>query len=213
MIIAVVRAIILYIIVLISMRVMGKGELGEMQPFDMVITLIIAELAAMPMEDLDSPLVHGIVAIITLMSLQVFISYITLKSDRVRGFFCGRPSIVFQHGKFNSKEMKKLRININDIIEQTRLKGFENLKDVDYIIMEPNGDISVIGIQKVPLERCNRIPITVIMDGKITHENIKKFNISLESIKSELVIRKLKLKNIIYGFLDENNEFNFHERQ
>lgn len=213
MIIVVIRAIILYLVVLVSMRIMGKGELGEMQPFDMAITLMIAELAALPMGDLDAPLVHGIVAIVVLMTLQVLISFLTLKSKKARTLICGKPSILFEHGKFNSQEMKRLRINTNDLIEQIRLKGNENINDVDFVIMETNGDISVIAPQKVPMKKCNRIPISVIIDGKIIKYNIEKYKINLNLIESELRIQNKEIKNIMYGFIDENDNIIFHEKQ
>lgn len=212
MIIVVIRAIILYFVVLIAMRIMGKGELGELQPFDMVVTIMIAELAALPMEDLEAPLIHGPAAIITLMTLQVVISYILLKSTKARKIICGKPSILIEHGKFNIKEMKKLRININDLIEQVRLQGYESVDDIDYLIMETNGDISVLAPDKLPMERCKRIPISLIMDGKLIPENIRKFNISVEWIESEVKKNNLELKDVIYAYLDENDKLNLHKR-
>lgn len=213
MIIVFIRAIILYLVVLISMRIMGKGELGELQPFDMVVTLMVAELAVLPMEDLDAPLIHGTIAIITLMTLQIIISSITQKSNKLRGVICGKPIILIDHGKFNVKEMKKLRVNINDILEQLRIKGYENINDVDYVIIETNGQMSVIGPQKIPAQTCNRIPISVILDGKILDENIRKYKISKNLIHSELMKKKLNVKDIIYGFIDEKNTFTFYKRE
>ena len=109
MVVVIVRAIILYFVLLVSMRIMGKGELGELQPFDLVVSLTLAELAVMPMEDLGAPLIHGFIAIATIMFLQCLISYITLKSDSARKVICGVPTVVIDHGEFNIKGMNKFK--------------------------------------------------------------------------------------------------------
>ncbi len=213
MIIVLIRAIILYLVVLISMRIMGKGELGELQPFDVVVTLMMAELAVLPMEDLDAPLIHGPIAIITLMTLQVIISSITQKSNKLRGVICGKPIILIDHGRFNVKEMKRLRININDILEQLRVKGYKSVDDVDYVLIETNGQMSVIAPQEVPAQTCKRIPISVILDGKLLDENVNKYKISKDLIYSELMKKSLSVRDVIYGFIDEDDAFTFYKRE
>jgi len=212
MIIVVIRAVILYGVVLISMRIMGKGELGELQPFDLVVSLMLAELAVMPMEDLDAPLAHGFIAIATIMFLQCLISYITLKSNTARKIICGRPSILVDHGTFNTKEMNKLRININDVLGQMRLKGYYSIENIDYLIMETNGEMSIIAPEEKPGVKCKRIPISIILDGKIMHKNLQQFQIEPEDLLIEIQKNKMRLEQIIYGFVDENNKFIFYKR-
>lgn len=212
MIIVAIRAVILYAAIMFSMRVMGKGELGELQPHDLVVSLMLAELAVMPMEDLGAPMLHGFIAIATIAFLQCFISYVTLKSNSARKFVCGTPSILIDHGKFNIKEMNKLRININDILGQMRLKGYYDLQDVDYLIMETNGEMSIIAPDDPPGTRCKRIPIATILDGEIMHKNFNKFNISYEDFEKELRKCKLKPKQVLYGFIDEDDNFIFYKR-
>ncbi len=212
MIIVVIRAIILYAVVLISMRIMGKGELGELQPFDLVVSLMVAELAVIPMEDFSAPLTHGFIAIATIMFLQCLISYITLKSNTARKVICGRPSIIIDHGTFNTKEMNKLRINVNDVLGQMRLKGYYNVEDIDYLIMETNGEMSIIAPEEKPGIKCKRIPISIVLDGKIMYKNIDKFQITKEALLKEIEKQNLKLEQIIYGFMDENDRFIFYKR-
>ncbi len=212
MIIVVIRALILYAVLLFSMRIMGKGELGELQPFDLVVSLMLAELAVMPMEDLGAPMLHGLIATATIMFLQSLISYISLKSNTARKILCGRPSILVEHGKFNIKEMNKLRINVNDLLGQMRLKGFCNIEEIDFLIMETNGEISIIAPAAEAGKTCTRLPVAVILDGKIMYDNFKKFNINKEEFQKSLVIENLKPKEIIYGFVDENEEFVFYKR-
>lgn len=212
MIIVVIRALILYAVLLFSMRIMGKGELGELQPFDLVVSLMLAELAVMPMEDLGAPMLHGLIATATIMFLQSLISYISLKSNTARKFLCGRPSILVEHGKFNIKEMNKLRININDLLGQMRLKGFCNIEEIDFLIMETNGEISIIAPAAEVGTTCTRLPIAVILDGKIMYDNFKKFKINKEDFQKSLEVKNLKAKEIIYGFVDQNEEFVFYKR-
>ncbi len=212
MIIAVIRATILYAVVLISMRIMGKGELGELQPFDLVVSLMLAELAVIPMEDFSAPLTHGLIAIATIMFLQCLISYITLKSNTARKIICGRPSIIIDHGVFNTKEMNKLRINVNDVLGQMRLKGYYSVEDIDYLIMETNGEMSIIAPDEKPGTKCKRIPVSVVLDGKIMNKNLEQFEIDSEVLFKEIKKSNIKLEQIIYGFVDENNKFIFYKR-
>ncbi len=212
MIIVSVRALILYTFLLISMRIMGKGELGELQPFDLVVSLMLAELAVIPLGDLGEPLFHGFIAIATIMFLQCLISYITLKSNQARKIISGVPSIIFNHGKFNVKEMKKLRINVNDVLGQMRLKGYCNIENIDFLIMETNGEMSIIAPDDPPGTKCKRLPIATILDGEIMHDNFKKFNISYSDFELELKKKKVRHKEILYGFIDEQDKFIFYMR-
>lgn len=207
MIVVILRAVILYLVVLCSLRIMGKGELGELQPFDLVVSLMIAELAAMPMEDLNSPMSHGITAIATLVFLQCLMSFLSIKSNDFRRIICGNPSILISHGKFNFKEMKKLRINVNDVLGQLRLKGYYNIEDIDYLIMETNGQVSVLASTDLLEKKCKRMPIAVILDGKIMYDNIDKYNLSRSKLELELKKQNLHLNNVIYGAVDENNKY------
>ncbi|HBC30604.1 MAG TPA: hypothetical protein DC024_05070 [Clostridiales bacterium] len=207
-----IRAVILYAVLLFAMRIMGKGDLGELQPFDLVVSLVLAELAVMPMEDLDAPLFHGLMATSVVMFLQCLISYITLKSNSARKIICGTPSIIYDHGKFNIKDMNKLRININDVLGQMRLKGYYNFKDIDYVIMETNGDVSIVAPESQTADRIKRIPIAMILDGKIMYNNLEKFNVSKEDLDKSLKKENLRYKDVLYGFIDENDKFVFYKR-
>jgi len=212
MIIVALRAVILYGILLVAMRIMGKGELGELQPFDLVVSLMLAELAVMPMEDLNAPMFHGFMAIAAIMFLQCLISYVTLKSNTARKIICGTPTIIIDHGKFNTKDMNKLRINVNDVLGQMRLKGYYSVENIDYLIMETNGEMSIIAPDEDPGTRCKRIPIATILDGQIMNKNLRIYNISKEDLHKELKKSNLKIKQVIYGFIDENDKFIFYKR-
>ncbi|WP_042274877.1 DUF421 domain-containing protein [Faecalimicrobium dakarense] len=176
MVIVLIRSIILYIAVLISLRVMGKGEIAEMNAFDLVITLLLAEVAAIPMENNNIPILYGIASITGLVFMQTFISYFALKSRRLSSFLSGKPAILINKGKIDYKVLKKERITIDEIFEQLRVQGFFNIEDVQYAILETDGNLSVI---PSPTNDSNsskefkHLPISLIIDGQIINNSLK----------------------------------------
>lgn len=163
------------------MRMMGKRQIGELQPFELVIAIMVSELASLPMQDTRIPLLHGIIPIITLLVLQVIISLAELKSETARTIFSGKPSIIIKDGKIDIKQLKYDRLNINDLMEELRLQGYYNIVDIEYAILETSGQISVI--PKTELEPAtkqdlnikstqDRLPITLILDGKVNKYNL-----------------------------------------
>jgi len=216
MIIILIRTLILYAFVLISMRMMGPGELSQMQPFQMVIILMIAELAALPMEDTGLPLLNGFVAILGLLFAQVIISYINLKSEKARRIICGRPTILISKGSINEQELKRLRININDLMEQVRSKDYHNIADVEFAILETSGDLSIIpkpNKRLVTLEDMNLtpinegLPVSLILDGHINIDNLRKINLSKEWLLSQLKAQGISSeKQVLLCYIDENKK-------
>ena len=185
MFIVLIRAIILYFIVVFIMRIMGKRQIGQLQPFELVIALMVSELAAMPMQNTSIPLFHGIIPIITLLVLQVLISTLQLKSETARIIFCGKPSILIEKGKININELKNNRLNLNDLLEELRLKEYFNLGDIEYAILETGGQISIIPKSDIqPATRKDlkisptqdKLPVTLILDGKINNKNLEVIN-------------------------------------
>jgi uncharacterized membrane protein YcaP (DUF421 family) len=167
------------------MRVMGKRQIGQLQPFELVIALMVSELAAMPMQNTGIPLVHGIIPIITLLVLQVLISTLQLKSETARIIFCGKPSILIEKGKININELKNNRLNINDLLEELRLKEHFNIGDIEYAILETGGQISIIpksdiqpatrkDLKILPIQ--DTLPVALILDGKINNKNLEVIN-------------------------------------
>jgi len=167
------------------MRLMGKRQLGQLEPVDFVIALMISELATLPMEDNRIPLIYAIVPITTLVLLQITTSVIELKSEKLRTLLNGEPSILVKDGKVNIKELRHLRYNLDDLLEELRLKGYFNLNEIHYAIMETNGDISIlpknsssppnredlnVKVQDEPL------PLPIILDGNINYGNLKLIN-------------------------------------
>ena len=195
MLIVFVRSLLLYAVLAVTIRIMGKRQIGQLQPFEFVIAVLIAELAGIPMSDTDIPLANGLVAILTLMISQVTLAYITLKSNRARGIICGTPSILIEKGKIMEKEMRRLRYNINDLIEQLRLNGYPNIADVDFAILETDGQLSVIPKPaKRPVvaedlnitSRYEGLPLSVVLDGHILKNDLKKLGLTEEWLVDQL---------------------------
>ncbi|KAF1084260.1 hypothetical protein SPSYN_02664 [Sporotomaculum syntrophicum] len=196
MLLIIIRTLILYIAVVAVMRIMGKQEIGQLQPFELVVALMIADLAAIPMQDTGIPLLSGIIPIIVLMVAQVALSFISMKSMKARNVICGCPSVVVANGKLVESELRYLRYNINDLLEQLRVKNYPNLADVEFAILETNGQLSVIPkSQKRALQpddlnintTYEGIPITLITDGQLNEKNLRKVNLTREWLRTELL--------------------------
>lgn len=217
MLITVIRTIILYIMVVFVMRLMGKRQIGELQPFEFVVTLMIAELGAVPMEDSGIPLLKGIIPIFILMAAQIFISYFSMKSQSFRKIVCGSPSILINKGKIVERELQEIRYNINDLVEQLRLKGYPNINDIQYAILETNGELAVIpkaqyeevrlkDIDIFPKE--SKLPITLIIDGKLQMDNLAKENINREWLQEQLIRFNIKKpEETLVAILDTEGNF------
>lgn len=191
-----IRCLIIYVIVLIIFRLMGKRQLGELQPFEFVVTLIIADLATIPMTEINIPLVHGIVPLLTLTVVQFLISFISCKSINLRKVINGKPVIIISPNGIDYENLKKLNMNISDLSEALRGMNYFSLDQIEYAIVETNGKISVlpnannspvtVGDLKIKSE-CSGIPLTLICEGKFMKENLV-----IAELKQEFVMSQIK---------------------
>ncbi len=195
MLITIARTLILFALVVIVMRLMGKRQVGQLQPFELVVVILISDVAAVPMQNTGIPLFNGVVPILVLLISSVTLSYMSLKSEKARSVICGRPSILVERGKILYPELQKLRYNLSDLLEQLRAKDIPNIADVEYAILETNGELSVIPkSQKRPVipedlqvaTKYEGLPLTLIMDGKISSQNMKKANVNMQWLELEL---------------------------
>ena len=210
------RAIILYIIVLIVMRLMGKREIGELQPFELAISIMIADLASIPMTETGIPLSNGIVPILGLLVMHLVISIINLKSNRAREIICGKPRILIYRGKIDENALKKERFSINELQEKLRSKDIMNLGDVEFAILETSGEITVV--QKpnkrntVPedfgiMPEYEGISYDLIVDGKIMSENLQKIGKNYEWLKKQVEKFGFNPKQIFIATIDGKGQF------
>ena len=195
MLITFVRSIILYVIVLVVMRLMGKREIGQLQPFELAIAIMIADLASVPMSEVGIPIINGIIPILSLLVMHLIISFINLKSIKMRQLICGKPSILIYRGKINEKVLIKERFTINELQERLRANNINNLADVEYAILETSGQVSII--QKpnkrttIPedfniMPEYEGISYDLVVDGKIMNDNLKILNKTYEWLKKEV---------------------------
>lgn len=220
MLIVAIRTFVLYIIVLIAVSIMGKSELSKMSPFQFVIVFMIAELAAMPIDDPSTSLINGVMAIFTLMLLQVLISFFSIKSEKFKNLVSGKPSILIEKGKLNIKELKKLRITSTDLLEQLRLANCPSLSDVEYAIMEANGQLTVIPkADQKPLTPKDMgltvnnglLPMVVVSDGTIYNKNLLAAGVPEELFRQKLRDSGISsYKDIFLAFYDENKSFHVY---
>lgn len=196
-----IRVSIIYLVVLIVMRLMGKREISQMQPFELVIAIMIADLASIPMSDTGIPIFNGIIPILALLLFQLIISIINLKSITLRKIICGKPRILIYRGKIDEGALKKEKITINELQERLRQKNIFSIGGVEYAILETSGQISVIQKPEkrtaIPedfniLPDYEGIPYDLIIDGKVMHENLQAIGRDEKWLKNE--VKKFKIK-------------------
>ena len=205
------RSIALYIIVLVVMRLMGKREIGQLQPFELAISIMIADLASIPMTDTGIPIFNGIIPILGLLIMHLLISIINLKSSKAREIICGRPSILIYRGKINEKNLKKERFTINELEERLRGNNVINLGDVEYAILETSGQVTVI--QKpdkrntIPqdfniMPDYEGIPYDLVVDGKVMKENLQAIGKNYNWLKKQVEKFNMKPEEALVVTLD-----------
>lgn len=209
----IVRTFIVYCLVAIFIRIMGKRQLGELQPVDLVITILISDIAAFPITDTQKPLLHSLVPLTLLVSLEIISSLINLKSVKFRTISEGNPITVIRNGELQQKQLKKLRFTVNDIISALRQKDIFNIEDVDFAVVETNGTLSVLlkpdKRNSTPSsydkpEKDVGMPCPVIIDGKIMTETFKDCFSSQNEIESILKKQKIPQESIVLMTMDKS---------
>lgn len=217
-----IRAIILYIIVLVVMRLMGKREIGQLQPFELAISIMIADLASVPMTESGIPIGNGIVPILGLLLMHIIISVLNLKSMKIREIMCGKPSILIYRGRIDEKVLKKERLTINELQEKLRSKDIVNIGDVEYAILETSGEVSVIQkpnkrniiTEDLKLDvEYEGIPYDLIVDGKIMYDNLRKVGKDYTWLKKEVRKFRIQPENALIVTVDGKGEIYCQEKE
>ena len=216
MLVLIFRSLIIYIFVFLVIRLMGKRQVGELQPFELVITLIIADLACVPMSELTVPVLHGIAPLITLLTLHFIITVLSLKSLKFRKIISGQAKLVITPKGIDFNTLKDLNMNMNDLTEALRTAGYYSFEDVNYAIVETNGNINVIpkasaspltsqDMQIVKEE--SSLPIILISGGKVATENLKLAELDQKFLKDELSKYGLtSIKDIAYCDINQHGK-------
>ena len=176
------RSVILYTLLILVIRLMGKRQIGQMEPTELVVTMLVADLASIPMQDGGIPLLSGIIPIITVLGMELILSTLALRSVGLRRFLCGKPVILIENGKILQHNLRRTRITLDELIGHLREKDILNPEKVQFAILETNGNLSVFPFPKelpasakdagIPVKP-QRLPITIISDGKILHSNMQ----------------------------------------
>ncbi len=216
------RVLIIYITVLVFLRLMGKRQIGEMQPYEVVITLIIADLATVPMSDTNIPLFNGILPLAVLVLIHYIITLLTRKNIKIRRFMSGRPVVVISPNGIEYKALKELNMNIDDLLESIRQCNFYSFDQILYAIIETNGKMSVIptsacspttaqdfNIQNPPA----KLPHVIISDGKIIKEEMKLVDLDNKKLNKILNYIKIKsLKDLIILSIDSEGKTYYQKK-
>ena len=220
--VSVIRTLILYIIVAIALRLMGKRQISELQTSELVVTLLISNIATIPMQNSNITLFSGLVPIAILMSFEIIISLIMLKSAKFHKFVCGSPAFLINDGKLDQKKMKDLRISIEDLEEQLRQLEVASIQDVKYAIIETSGNLSVIkkaekqqpdaSMLKIQTQDSG-IELVVVRDGVIAKDSMKVCKLSEEWLDNTLCQQKVCLKDIFIMTANAKKEFNIIKKE
>lgn len=188
MLITFIRTAIFYLVTMVAMRIMGKRQIGQLEPTELVVTIMISELATMPIQDLDSPIINTLIAIFSLVAFEILISVLAMKSQALRRSVSGQYSILIDEGKINVEEMKKVQLTVDELMEELRQNGILNPAEVRYCILETSGKVSVFAKEKAAKDS---FPLTLISDGKTVKGNLKRLGLTKKELE--------KLVNSKYG--------------
>ncbi len=209
-----IRTIILYFTLIVTMRFMGKRQIGEVQISEFIITIMLSEIAATPILDQSVPLLHAIAAIVLLLSVELLVSYLLIKSSRLKHLICGTPSILIRRGELIQKELKKNRVDVEELFSELRQKGYAALSDINYAILEENGQLSVFPYTEKAPATAHDLSLTpdetgidhlCVADGKILEDSLRIIGWTKEQLEMEIRKRNLRLADIFILTIDDKN--------
>jgi len=210
----IIRTFFIYIVVVITMRIMGKRQIGQIQPFEFAIAVMISDLAAIPLSEEDKDLYHAVVPIAVLVVCQLLISFLSIKGVRIREIVCGKPALLIRDGKILEKNLRKELYTINDLLEQLRFNSIQSVSDVEYGILETNGQLSVLlkpNKRALTPEDLNMNPPPgsfdhdLIIDGKLIGRTLERLHIKREWVDNALQAYGINdYKQVFYASVDNN---------
>lgn len=198
------RTVFFYFFILLIYRIMGKREVGQLGITDLIVSILMAELAMISIEGYDKSIFYSVLPIVTLTILQISLAYFSIKNPKFRIFLDGSPSIIIKEGKVNYKEMLKQRYTLDDLLVQIRDKGFKSLEEVEYAILENNGTLSVFGYAN---SKNKYLPLPIILDGKVQEDTLRYLDKDDSWIDTILTKKDVKLEDIFYAFYKDKSIF------
>lgn len=216
------RTMLLYALLLLLVRLLGKRQLGQMEPSEFVVSMLLANLATIPMEEPSTPVMHGIVPIALIFAAEYLIAYLTLRSIFIRRLFCGKPVILIENGKISAKNLRRTRINLDELTMHLREKEIFDLSEVKFAILETNGQLSTLMYTKnMPASakeagikvQETELPITLISDGKLMRDNLDLTDKTEQWVQTELKKRNCTQKQTLLLTVDAANRVYFVKRE
>ena len=192
------RVSFFYFFIILIYRLMGKREVGQLGIVDLIVSILIAELVAISIEDTSKSILTSVVPILGLVILQIILSYSSLKSVKVRNILDGSPSFIIDSGKINYKEMIKQKYNLDDLLTQLREKGYKSIEEIEYAILENNGTLSVFPYNKK--KKKTLLPMPIVLDGRVQEDTIKMLNKDIDNI-----LKDIDIKDIFYAFYKDDS--------
>lgn len=200
------KTLFMYFFIIFVYRLMGKKEVGQLSIIDLIVSILIAELVALSIGDEDSNLLLSVIPTMVLVFVQMLVSYITLKSDKIRNIIDGKPTVIIKNGKLNFTEMSKLRYSLDDLLTQLRLQGVKSIDKVKYAILENNGNLSVFSDN-------SDYPLPLILDGVIDYEVLKEIDKDYNWIINILKKKNIELDDVFYAFYTSGKTFIIEKRE
>lgn len=206
------RTLLLYIAVIAAIRLMGKRQIGDLDPSELVVTILVSDLAAVPMQDLGIPMVSGLVPIATLIVLEILLSFLALKSRPFRRLLNGQPAIIIRGGKLDIQKLRQMRLTTDEVIETLRKQNVASIADVKYGVIEPDGTLTVIPRQaKQPVTadmlglspRDAGLPLVVVSDGKLVNRSLQLLHLDPRDIENRLNNQSIALSDVFLMTLDD----------
>lgn len=198
--IMVIKTTILYFFIMFVYRIMGKKEVGQLSIVDLIVTILIAELAAISIENAESSIFVSIIPIIVLVAIQIILSYTSLKSKSFRHFVEGKPTVIIKNGRIVFSEMVKLRYSLDDLVLQLREQGINSIEEVKFAILENNGELSVF-------DKKSSYPLPLILDGVIDYSVLNDINKTTGWLYKVLKDKNINLEDVFYAFYAKGNTF------
>ena len=204
MLISFLRTLLLYIVLVLTVRLMGKRQIGEMEPSEFVVTMLIANLAAIPMQDTAIPLLSGLVPILVILGLELILAVLSLRCIHIRTFFCGKPVILMENGKILEKNLQKTRVNLDELTMHLREKDIFDLTEVKYAILETNGQLSTLLYAKdrPANAKDTELPVTLISAGKLLEKNLPVAKRDRQWLDAELKKRNCTIRGALLLTVD-----------
>ena len=196
----VLKTLFLYIFIIIGYRVMGKKELGQLSVIDLIVSILIADMAAVCIEEQSYSIFVSVVPMLTLIVMQIVLSYISVKSNKFRNIIDGKPTLIINNGKVNFTAMSKLRYSLDDLTTQLREQGVKSLEEVDYAILENSGTLSIF-------KNTKEYPLPLILDGEIDYATLIEIKKDKKWLDKMLKNEKIELKDVFYAFYTKDKTY------